>query len=411
MEDFEYSITAIDLGSSQVKVVIARIVGIDELEIIGTGVAPCTGIKNGGIVNIDATIRSINEAINFAELTAGMEVKDVIVNITGKSIYSKNHKAVVAITNKERIVGEEDIERVIEAAEPRISNNETILHVIAKDFSVDDQSNIKDPIGMTGVRLEAEVHTVTAGITIVSNLEKCIDGAGLGLIDKVLSCFASGEAVLTNSEKELGVAVIDIGAGITDIVMYEEGGICYSGTLPFGGNSITQDISVGLKTPVDIAETIKKKFGHCILDEIDPTQKIEVPSVSGRPSQMVARQNLVAIIEPRVREILEMINGELDKTGKKPLLTGGIILTGGTSLLPGIEEVAEEVFGLAVLTAKPSSLSGLSEKVASPEFSTSVGLIRYISRGITSGDTSREEAVVAGDGVIKKVWRWIENNL
>ncbi len=411
MEDFETSITAIDLGSSQIKVVIARLMGEDEIEIIGIGVAPNSGVKVGGIVNIEATIRSIEQAIHFAELKAGMEIREVIVNITGKSISSRNHKSVVAITNKERIVNEDDIRRVIEAAEPRISNNEMILHVLSKEFAVDDQTNIKDPLGMTGVRLEAEVHIVTAGNTLVSNLEKCISGTGLGLIDKVLSSFASGEAVLTSGEKDFGIAVVDIGAGISDIVIYEEGGICFSSSVPFGGEKISQDISIGLKTPLESAEAIKKKFGHVLIDEIDPTSKIELPSMAGKPANSIPRQNLVKIIEPRVREILEMINAEIEKTGKKSILTGGVILTGGTSLLPGIETLAEEIFGVSVMVTKPAGLSGLTELVASPEFSTAVGLIKYAARNMVPSHSESGYANAASGSAFKKVWNWIEKNL
>ena len=411
MEDFDRSITAIDLGSSQIKVVIARINNYDDIEIIGVGVAPSTGIKSGSIINIDATIRSIHEAINLAELTAGMQVTDIIVNVSGKSIYSKNFKSVVAITNKERIVYEEDIQRVIDAAEPRLSSNEKILHIFPKDFSVDDQTNIKDPTGMTGVRLQADVHIVTTGITSLTNLEKCFDMIGIPAEKKIISSFASAEAVLTSGEKDFGVAVVDIGDGITDIIMYEEGGICYSGYIPLGGKSISQDISTGLKTPLPIAEEVKKKFGHCILDEISPTAKIELPSVGGRPAGSVPRQNLVNIIEPRVREILEMVNTELEKTEKKSLLTGGIILTGGTSLLPGIELIAEEIFGLTVTVAKPNSLSGLYEKVSSPEFSTAVGMIKYIAMEQGDYEEDRELTKVGSGEVLKKVWGWIQKNL
>ncbi len=411
MEEYEKSITAIDLGSSQIKVVIARINNPDDIEIIGVGTAPSPGIKSGAIINIDATIRSIHEAINLAELTAGMEVKDIIVNVSGKSIYSKNFKSVVAITNKERIVYDEDIQRVIDAAEPRLSSNEKILHIFPKDFSVDDQTNIKDPTGMTGVRLQADVHIVTTGITSLTNLEKCFETIGIPADKKIISSFASAEAVLTSGEKDFGVAVVDIGDGITDIIMYEEGGICYSGYIPLGGKSISQDISTGLKTPLPIAEEIKKKFGHCLIDEISPTGKIELPSVGGRPSQSVPRQNLVNIIEPRVREILEMVNTELEKTEKKSLLTGGVILTGGTALLPGIELIAEEIFGLTVTVAKPNSLSGLYEKVSSPEFSTAVGMIKYIAMEEGEYEEDRELSKVGSGEVIKKVWGWIQKNL
>lgn len=413
MENYlDRNIAAIDLGSSQIKVVIARINNSDDIEIIGVGTSPTgNGIKNGSITNLDTLVRTIHESIHLAELTAGVEVTEIIVNVSGKSVHSKNFKSVVAITNKERIVYEEDIQRVIDAAEPRLSSNEKILHIFPKDFSVDDQTNLKDPTGMTGVRLEADVHIVTTGITSLTNLERCFEDIGIPADNKLISSYASAEAVLTSGEKDLGIAIVDIGDGISDIIIYEEGGICYSGYIPLGGRNISQDISTGLKTPLPTAEDLKKKFGHCLIDEISPTQKIELPSIGGRPSQSIPRQNLVNIIEPRVREILEMVNTEIEKTEKKPILTGGIILTGGTSLLPGIELIAEEIFGLSVIVAKPNNISGLVEKVSSPEFSTAVGMIKYIALQEGRYEDNQELSKIGSSETWKKILGWVQKNL
>jgi cell division protein FtsA len=422
MNDEMNSIVALDIGSSLVKVVAGRVVKENVIEIIGASTTPCSGIKNGAIVNIESTIKSIREAISHAELMAGIQIEEVIVNISGKTIKSGNHKSVVAITNRERIVTEDDVQRVIEAilATTPIPSDQQIVHVLSKEFSVDDQSSIKEPLGMTGVRLEGEAHIVTAGITTIHNLDKCVSNAGLIQIDKVLSSFASAEAVLTSEEKELGTAVVDIGAGITDIVIYVEGGICHTTVVPFGGINITNDISIGLKTPVEAAETIKKKYGHTLRNVIDPTEKIEVPAISGRPSKIILRQDLVRIIEPRVREILEHVNYELEKSGKKSMLAGGVILTGGSSLLHGIETLAEDVIGLSVARAKPAGLSGLSEAVSSPEFSTAVGLIKYLSRStyyLESAESTKwpvgNASTVMGnkENTFKKIWKWVENNL
>jgi cell division protein FtsA len=412
-------IAALDLGSSLIKVVVGRPQKDHVIEIIGASTSPCSGIKNGAITNIETTIRSIREAISNAELMAGISIKSVIVNLSGKTVRSSNHKNVVAITNRERIVMEEDIQRVIDAIlhTTPITSDQEIVHVLSKEFAVDDQTNIKEPLGMTGVRLEGEAHIVTAGITNVHNLVKCISASGLEMIDKVVSSFASAEAVLTSGEKELGTAVVDIGAGITDIVIYLEGGVAYSAVIPFGGINITNDISIGLKTPIESAEMLKKKYGHTLRSEIDPTEKIEVPAISGRPSRVILRQDLVRIIEPRLREILELVNLELEKSGKKPALAGGVILTGGTSLLNGVEILAEDVIGLSVGRAKPANLAGLYEHVSSPEYSTAVGLIKYLARnqfleedeeisnqGKWSGGTEKESG-------LKKVWKWMENNL
>lgn len=411
IEDESPIITALDLGSSLVKVVIARLLGDHEIEIIGTGVYPSTGIKNGSIVNIETTTKSIIEAFGDAELMAGQEITSVVVNVSGKSVHGFNEKGIIAVTNRERIVTEMDIMRVVEAAQAvHVPNDQQVIHVLTKEFKVDDQVNIKDPIGMTGVRLEAEVHIVSCGNTTLNNIDRCVEQAGLLQMDKVLSSLASSEAILTAGEKDLGTAVVDIGAGICDIIIYVDGGIAFSSVVPFGGFHITSDISIGLKTTVETAEIIKKRYGHTRIDMVDPTEKFEIPSISGRPARSVFRQELVEILEPRVREILEMIDHELVRSGFKSSLAGGVILTGGSSLLQGIEITAEEVFRLSVGRAKPAGLSGLVERIASPEYATAVGLIKYSSK-IQNLEQRNMHSVSEGEGWMKKVRRWMENNL
>ncbi|GBF43131.1 cell division protein, actin-like ATPase [Leptospira ellinghausenii] len=411
IEDDSPIITALDLGSSLIKVVIGRLLGEHEIEIIGTGVYPSTGIKNGSIVNIETTTKSIIEAFGDAELMAGQEITSVVVNVSGKSVHGFNEKGIIAVTNRERIVSEMDIMRVVEAAQAvHVPNDQQVIHVLTKEFKVDDQVNIKDPIGMTGVRLEAEVHIVSCGNTALNNIDRCVEQAGLLQMDKVLSSLASSEAILTAGEKDLGTAVVDIGAGICDIIIYVDGGIAFSSVVPFGGFHITSDISIGLKTTVETAEIIKKRYGHTKIDMVDPTEKFEIPSISGRPSRSVFRQELVEILEPRVREILEMIDHELVRSGYKSSLAGGVILTGGTSLLQGIESTAEEVLRLSVGRAKPAGMSGLVERIASPEYATAVGLIKYSSK-IQNLEQKNMHSVSEGEGWMKKVRRWMENNL
>ncbi|MCW7461330.1 cell division protein FtsA [Leptospira limi] len=411
IEDDAPIITALDLGSSLIKVVIGRLLGDHEIEIIGTGVYPSTGIKNGSIVNIETTTKSIIEAFGDAELMAGQEITSVVVNVSGKSVHGFNEKGIIAVTNRERIVSEMDIMRVVEAAQAvHVPNDQQVIHVLTKEFKVDDQVNIKDPIGMTGVRLEAEVHIVSCGNTALNNIDRCVEQAGLLQMDKVLSSLASSEAILTAGEKDLGTAVVDIGAGICDIIIYVDGGIAFSSVVPFGGFHITSDISIGLKTTVETAEIIKKRYGHTRIDMVDPTEKFEIPSISGRPSRSVFRQELVEILEPRVREILEMIDHELVRSGYKSSLAGGVILTGGTSLLQGIESTAEEVLRLSVGRAKPAGMSGLVERIASPEYATAVGLIKYSSK-IQNLEQKNMHSVSEGEGWMKKVRRWMENNL
>ncbi|TGN20852.1 cell division protein FtsA [Leptospira idonii] len=404
-------VTALDLGSSLVKVVIGRLINEYEIEIIGTGSYPSSGIKNGSIVNIETTTKSIVEAFGDAELMAGQEIGAVVVNVSGKSVHGFNEKGIIAVTNRERIVTEMDIMRVVEAAQSvHVPNDQQVIHVLTKEFKVDDQVNIKDPIGMTGVRLEAEVHIVSCGSTALNNIDRCVEQSGLMQLDRVLSSLASSEAVLTSGEKDLGTAVVDIGSGICDIIVYVDGGIAFSSVVPFGGFHITSDLSIGLKTTIETAEILKKRYGHTRVDQIDPTEKIEIPAISGRNARSVFRQELVEIMEPRVREILEMIDHELIRSGYKSALAGGVILTGGTSLLYGIDTLAEEVFRLSVGRAKPAGLSGLVDKISSPEYATAVGLIKYASklqnleqRNIRSGSEQ--------DSWVKKVRRWMENNL
>lgn len=408
MESSERIIVSLDLGSALTKVVVGRPISEYETEIIGTGMFPSSGIKNGSIINIEATTRSIIEAVSEAELMCGQEIGYVVVNVTGKSVRADNSKGVVAITNRDRVVTEPDIVRVIEAAQAvRVPADQEILHVLSKEFSVDDQTSIKDPIGMTGVRLEAEVHIVTAGLTALHNLEKCIEAAGLAEETRVLSSLASSDAVLTSGEKDLGTAVLDIGAGICDLIVYVDGGIAYSSVIPFGGYNVTSDLSIGLKTTIETAELVKKRFGHCSLEEIDPTETVEIPPISGRPARTVLREELVHVIEPRMREIFEMVDAELVKSGKKSFLAGGVILTGGGSLLEGIESLAEDVFRLTVTRARPAGLSGLSDRVSSPEFATAVGLIKYASRLGDMERKSQDRSETWG----KKIRRWIEENL
>ncbi|EPG74196.1 cell division protein FtsA [Leptospira fainei serovar Hurstbridge str. BUT 6] len=408
MEASERTIVSLDLGTSLTKVVVGRPVSEYETEIIGTGSFPSSGIKNGAIVNIEATTRSIVEAVSEAELMCGQEITSVVVNVTGKSVRADNSKGVVAITNRDRAVTEPDVVRVIEAAQAiRVPADQEIIHVLSKEFSVDDQTSIKDPIGMTGVRLEAEVHIVTAGITALHNLEKCVEAAGLVEDARVLSSLASSEAVLTSGEKDLGTAVLDIGAGICDLIIYIDGGIAYSAIIPFGGYNVTSDLSIGLKTTIETAELLKKRYGHCTLEEMDPTETVEIPPISGRPARSVLREELVNIIEPRMREIFEMVDAELVKSGKKSFLAGGAILTGGGSLLEGIESLAEDVFHLTVTRARPAGLSGLAERVSSPEFSTAVGLIKYASRLGEMEQKSQDRT----ESWSKKLRRWIEENL
>ena len=405
----ESFIASLDLGSSLVKVVVGRPLNEFEIEVIGVGTSRSTGVKNGAVVNIESTTKSIIEAVSDAELMAGHEIRSLIVNVTGKTIRSENSRGVVAIANRDKTVTESDIVRVVEAAQAvKIPADQSVLHVLSREFAVDDQSGIKDPVGMTGVRLESEVHIVTAGITAMNNIDRCIASSGFVEMDKVLSSLASSEAILTSGEKDLGTVVVDIGAGICDIIVYAEGGVAFSSVVPLGGYHITSDISIGLRTTLDAAELLKKRYGHSSESEVDPTEMIEVPATGGRAPRSVNRPELVQIIEARMREILELVDRELNRSGLKTELAGGVILTGGGSLLNGIEGLAEEIFGLSVGKARPAGITGLVDKAASPEYATGIGLIRYASR--YQGSAAAPDASPK-DSWTKKVKRWMEENL
>ena len=400
---------AIDIGSSLCHVLVGRPQPDGSVEVIGVGTAPSRGVRTGSIVNIEATIQAIAEAAREAELMSGLVVEEACVNITGKHLHGGNSRGVVAITNKDRVVQHADVLRVIEGAQNiRIPGDQEVIHVLSREFAVDDQKGIKDPIGMTGIRLEAEVHIVSASITALTNLNKSVMGAGIQVTGGVMSSLASGEAVLTEGEKELGVAVIDIGGGISDVVIYVEGGVFYSAVVPLGGIHITQDLSIGLKVPVEIAEVVKKNYGSARVATVDPTERIELPGMSGRASRQVLRQEVAEIIEPRVREILQLVDTELVRSGKKGFLAGGVILTGGTAHLEGIEETAEDVLALTVAARSPLGVEGFVDRVSGPEFATGVGMLHYQSRLADSPEVIESRPTV---GVVSKIKNWIAENL
>ncbi len=407
MKDY---ICAIDIGSVLTRVVVARPEANGEIDILGVGTAPSLGVRTGSIVNIDQGIAAISEAAREAELMSGLMVEEALVNVTGRHLQGDNSRGVVAVTNRDRIVRESDVLRVIEGAQNiRMPADQEIIHVLSREFVVDDQDGVRDPVGMTGVRLEADVHIVTAGTMALSNLEKTVSGAGIRVSDGVMSSLAAAEAVLTPGEKDLGVAVADIGGGITDLLIYTEGGVSYSATIPLGGIHVTQDLSIGLKMPLESAEMIKKTRGAAIAAMVDPTEKIELPGMPGRPARRVLHQEIASIIEPRMKEILEHIDAELVKSGRKGQLAGGVVLTGGGSLIEGTRELAEDVFAAGTAVGGPTRITGFVDRVGGPEFAAAVGLLHYagniasVDRGVAT--RGRE------DGFMNKLKSWITENL
>ncbi|MCB1165345.1 MAG: cell division protein FtsA [Leptospiraceae bacterium] len=403
-------ISAIDIGSSLIRVVVGRIAD-EGLEVVGVGAVPSRGVRGGVVVNIESVVQSIADAAREAELMSGMMVQDAYVNVSGKHLRGENSRGVVAITNRERVVTESDVYRVIEGAQyVRIPADQEILHVLAREFTVDDQVGIKDPIGMTGVRLEGEVHIVMAARTALTNLNKAVNGAGIRMIDGIMSSLASAESSLSSGEKDLGTVLVDIGGGVCDLAIYLEGGLFYSSVVPLGGIHVTQDLSIGLKLPLEQAEIVKKTMGCARMDLVDPTDKVELPAVSGRPPRWVLVKDIAAIIEPRMREIFEFIDEQLVRSGKKNAVAGGIVLTGGGALLDGTVSLAEEVLGLSATVASPAEIGGFSDRVDSPEYATSVGLLKFAARlGDEGGSPS--QSIEKEGGILSRLKSWFQENL
>jgi cell division protein FtsA len=330
------------------------------------------------VVNIESTVHSVATAIEKAELMAGIEVKSVYAGIAGGHIEGINSRGVVAVSTKSKEITQEEVERVVDAAKAlALPMEREVIHVLPQEFIVDNQEGIKDPIGMSGVRLEAEVHIVTGAVASAQNIVKSVNRAGYAVNDIVLEHLASALATLKDDEKELGVILIDIGGGTTDILVYLNGSIWHTNVISMGGNHVTNDVSIGLRTPQQPAEEIKKKWGVAVSDLVDPGETIEVPNVGGRRPTQVPRQILSEIIQPRMEEIFFLVKDDLDQKDFKNKISGGVVLTGGASLLTGIEKVAERVFEMPVRIGNPSGVGGLVEEVSSPEYATGVGLIYY----------------------------------
>ena len=368
-------LVSLDVGSTKICMVVARIVD-NKVNIAGIGSHPSTGLRKGVVVNIDSTVGSMKKAIEEAELMAGIKIAGCLASVAGAHIKSFNSNGVVAVKDKE--VRKDDVTRAIDAAKAvAIPADRELIHVIPQEYIVDDQDGIKDPLGMSGVRLEVKVHIVTGSVTSTQNIVKCCYLAGLSVEDLILGQLASSEATLTPEETEIGVAVVDIGGGTSDIAVYANGAIRHTAILPFGGSHVTNDIAIGLRTPVDEAEKIKKRYGCALSKMVGANETIEVPSVGGRKPRTLMRKTLADIIEPRVEEILSLIHEEIKKSGYEKLLASGVVLTGGCANLEGIVELAETVFSLPVRKGLPIGVGGLVDVVNNPIYATGVGLILH----------------------------------
>ena len=365
----------LDIGTTKICTVVGEMSGSD-INIIGIGTHPSIGLRKGVVVNIESTVESIKKAVEEAELMAGCEISNIYAGIAGGHITGFNSRGIVAIKGAE--VVQSDVDRVIDAARAvAIPMDREVIHVLPQEFIVDDQPGIQNPIGMSAVRLEAKIHIVTGAVTSAHNIVKCANRAGLDVCDIVLESLASGEAVLTEEEKQLGTALLDLGGGTTDLAIFAGNNIKHTFVLALGGNNLTNDIAVGLRAPVTEAEKIKIKYGTCVARNINTEETIEVPGMGGRKPRKLPRQILGEVLEPRMEEIFTLVKREIYRAGMENAMTSGSVLTGGTSLLEGVIEVAESVFNLPTRLGKPQGISGLVDVVNNPMYATGVGLVLY----------------------------------
>ncbi|MCX7974257.1 MAG: cell division protein FtsA [Candidatus Aminicenantes bacterium] len=400
-------IVGFDLGTKKVCAIIGEITEEKKVEIVGIGLADSHGgVRNGVVVNLDAATEAIKRAREEAELMAGVEIASAYVGLSGSHIKSFNSRGVVAVSGKNREITREDIHRVIDQSKAvSIPPDREIIHIIPQEFVVDEQDGIKDPLGMCGIKLEVNVHIVTSAITSAQNLRACFERADIEIEEIVLNQIATAASTLTPDEMELGVGLIDIGAGTTEVAIFERGSLWYTCTIPLGGDNFTNDIAVGLRTPISEAEKIKKKYGCALSSSFDEAETFEVPSVGkGKRPRVLSRQILADIIQPRAEEIFRLVDSDIKRMGFEKSLNSGLVLTGGTALLEGIEEIAEEIFDLPVRRGEPTNVGGLVDRVSTPDFATSVGLILYgfnkwRERGIT-----RERK----KGLLAKLFDWLK---
>ena len=369
-------IVGLDIGTSKVVAIVGEINEDGSLSIVGIGSHKSRGLKKGTVVNIESTVESIQRAVEEAELMAGCQINSVFAGIAGSHIRSMNSHGIVAIRDREVVAA--DVERVIDAAQAvAIPADQRVLHILAQEYLIDSQEGIKDPLGMSGVRLEAKVHLITCAKNAVQNIEKCIKRCGLETDEIILEQLASAYAVLTEDEKELGVCLVDIGGGTTDIAIFTEGAIRHTGVIPIAGDQVTNDIAMALRTPTEDAEDIKMKYVCALTQLASPTDYIRVPSVGERRPRELSRQALAEVVEPRYAELFGLVKAELQRRGFEELLAAGVVLTGGTSKMEGVVDLAEEIFHAPVRVGSPNNVCGLDDIVRNPIYSTGVGLLLY----------------------------------
>ena len=378
----------LDIGTTKIAAVIARIEDESPPAIIGVGTSPCAGLRRGVVVDLEKTVEGINKAVNEAERMADVEVREAYVGIAGDHIKSLNSRGVIAVSRADHTITEKDIERVKEAAKAiRLPDEREIIHVIPQEYIVDNQGGIKNPVDISGVRLEAEVHIVTGSITSIQNVVKCVNRAGIDVKDIVLEPLSSSFSVLTPDEKELGCALLDIGGGTTDLAIFHDDAIRYTSVIGLGGKNVTSDIAIGLRTPIEHAENIKINHGYALRSMVPRNEKIEVPAPGDRKPRSMSPEILGTIIEPRMEELFTLVKHEIEKNNYSGLIGAGVILTGGASLLKGSAELAEQILDMPVKVGYPRGFSGLTDIIENPAYATVLGLILYEDQSLGGAGT------------------------
>ncbi|MCL4104174.1 UNVERIFIED_CONTAM: hypothetical protein GTU68_035036 [Idotea baltica] len=402
-------IVGLDIGTSKVVAIVGELGTDGQIEIVGIGSHPSRGMKKGVVVNIESTVQSIQRAVEEAELMAGCQIHSVYVGIAGSHIRSLNSHGIVAIRDRE--VYGLDLERVIDAAQAvAIPADQKILHILPQEYVIDNQEGIKEPLGMSGVRLEAKVHLVTCAGNAAQNIEKCIRRCGLEVEDIILEQLASSYSVLTDDEKELGVCLVDIGGGTTDIAIFTDGSIRHTGVIPIAGDQVTNDIAMALRTPTQHAEEIKIKYACALTQLAGADETIKVPSVGDRPPRDLSRQSLAEVVEPRYDELFTLVQAELRRSGFEDMIPAGIVLTGGTSKMEGVVELAEEIFHMPVRVGSPQSVQGLTDIVRNPIYATGVGLLQYGMQHQEEGVSSSPKHSSGNEGVFARMKTWFRSN-
>ena len=408
VKDAKNLIVGLDVGTSKIVVIVAEVTPEKQLNIIGLGTHPSRGLKKGVVVNIEATMASIQRVLEEAELMADCAIKDVYIGIAGSHIRSLNSSGMVAIKEKE--VTQADIDRVIETAKAiAIPNDQQMLHIVPQEFVVDGQEDVREPLGMSGVRLEVKVHIVTGAVSAVENITKCVRRCGLEVRDVVLQPLASALAVLNDDEKDLGVCLMDVGGGTTDLAVFTGGAIRHTAVIPIAGDQVTNDIAMTLRTPTKEAEELKLRHGCALRQLANPDDVIEVPGVGDRGPRKLSRQMLAEVIEPRIEELYTLAQAELRRSGFEELLSSGIVLTGGSALLAGMVELGEEVFHLPVRVGVPAYVGGLADVVRSPRYATAVGLLFDGREDYLRNEAARAQTKGLSN-VAQRMKHWIKAN-